>query len=302
MTPIRTNKETGMNSTSQNDSAKREITVLFASGVTDCYDWIPMVMTAVFREHYAMRFTIKHHEREVRKAASLYGYDLIVLYVNAIDYDGEREQRFERALDMIRDIKQTSSAPVILLSLFYTPGFITAAEQAGVEAIFDTPFELGDFREQIHWALDRRISDTGVKPKSTETKWRPLPLRPRVVMLDDSPEVLALLSDVVRSLWEKATIVTCTDSYAAWEELQHRLPDLLITDLIHGGIDGFQLLARLAEHEVNYPIVVLSGNLPEREHEAREAAGENLRVSYWAKPIHGAEFGKGIKRLLERNL
>ena len=129
----------------------------------------------------------------------------------------------------------------------------------------------------------RREMTPFVPAESTDAKRKWEAMCPRIVLLDDSPEVLAILSNVVRSCWERAIIVACTDSYAAWDELQRHPPDLFITDLIHGGIDGFQLLARLAEREVAYPIVVLSGNLPEREAEVRAAAGPKLRVSYLHK-------------------
>jgi len=126
-------------------------------------------------------------------------------------------------------------------------------------------------------------------------------MRPRVVMMDDCAQVLQLIGSVVWDCWPQATIVACTDSQKAWEELLRTPPDLFITDLIHGGVQGLQLIARLAEQEVRYPIVVVSGNQPKLESEVREAAGSKLKVSCWAKPINGAEFGRGIKQLLEQN-
>ena len=126
-------------------------------------------------------------------------------------------------------------------------------------------------------------------------------MRPRVVMLDDCAQVLQLLSSVLWDCWPQGTIVACTDSHKAWEELQRTPPELFIADLTHGGISGIELLARLAEQDVRYPIVVLSGNLPQMESEVRHAAGPKLKVSCWAKPINGAEFGRGIKQLLEQN-
>ena len=107
------------------------------------------------RKDYALKFTIKEHEREVRKAVSLNNYDLIVLYVNSIVYEGDRSVRFDRALRLIRELKQSVPTPIVLISLFYTPGFVMAAEQAGVEVILDFPFTQEIVKDQFGWVLDK---------------------------------------------------------------------------------------------------------------------------------------------------
>lgn len=128
--------------------------VLFA-GAIDVQDYVPPVVGLIFRDDYAFKFTMKKHEREVRRAVSLHDYDLIILYVNNIVYEGDREIRFERALRLIRDLKQSVTTPIVVMSLYYTPGFETAAEQAGVEVIMEMPFEFQVFREQFRWVLDK---------------------------------------------------------------------------------------------------------------------------------------------------
>ena len=42
----------------------------------------------------------------------------------------------------------------------------------------------------------------------------------------------------------------------AWEALSEEDPDLLITDLFHPGLDGFELLCRLSFKSASFPILV----------------------------------------------
>ncbi len=88
-------------------STKPEKSVLFAGSI-DVQDFVTVVVRAIFRDDYAFKFTIKKHERGVRRAVSLHDYDLIVLYVNNIVYEGDRSIRFERALRLIRELKRSA--------------------------------------------------------------------------------------------------------------------------------------------------------------------------------------------------
>lgn len=82
-----------------------------------------------------------------------------------------------------------------------------------------------------------------------------------VIVLEDS----LLLSEIVKFcilswFWE-AEVTVFENGDLAWAELSRQAPDLLITDRLHPGMKGEELLRRLAEKNVQYPILLLSGDL-----------------------------------------
>lgn len=93
---------------------------------------------------------------------------------------------------------------------------------------------------------------------ATTANWRLK--KPRIIVLEDS----RLLSEIVRFciqnwFWE-ADVTSFENGDRAWDELSRLAPDLLITDRMHPGLNGDELLWRLADQQVKFPILLLSGD------------------------------------------
>ncbi len=59
-------------------------------------------------------------------------------------------------------------------------------------------------------------------------------------------------------------VQTCNDGLEAWKWLQsHPLPSILITDIEMPGMDGFTLIDRCKQNNMNFPILVISSRLSE---------------------------------------
>ena len=59
-------------------------------------------------------------------------------------------------------------------------------------------------------------------------------------------------------------------------------PDLLITDMARGGLNGWKMLPLLARRKVEFPILVVSGTASEEG--VREFAGPELNISFMNLP------------------
>lgn len=136
---------------------KREMAVLFGINDTVIQNAISLSIAHVLGKEHPPKFSIKEHEADVREAALLYEFDLIFLYVNLLSYEGNGMIRFDRALKLIRELKRANPTPIVLMSSFYPRGFVTAAEQAGVEAIIAAPFTMEILREQLCGAIGRKL-------------------------------------------------------------------------------------------------------------------------------------------------
>ena len=79
-----------------------------------------------------------------------------------------------------------------------------------------------------------------------------------VLVVDDDSDVLSTLSEILSEL--KLSPVTAADGAEAIEKIKTRKIDLIITDLMMPVMDGFELIQRTRQLNVNIPIAVISGH------------------------------------------
>lgn len=110
------------------------------------------------------------------------------------------------------------------------------------------------------------------------------PLTPRdiVLVVDDSPETLGMLTDALEQ--SGATVLVATDGEAALDLTQRITPDVILLDAVMPGLDGFETCRRLkaAGAVAHVPVLFMTG-LTETEHIVRALAAGG--VDYVTKPI-----------------
>jgi DNA-binding NtrC family response regulator len=132
---------------------------------------------------------------------------------------------------------------------------------------------------------------------------------PRVVVADDEEWMGELFETAIGYAVGEVQILRFQNRDTAWEELQRSEPDLFITDMNNNnvpghreytGMSGWELLPRLAERAVKYPILVASGGfeMPGVESRARQLAGTKLNVAFMTKPFDLDFISAELRRLL----
>jgi DNA-binding NarL/FixJ family response regulator len=103
-----------------------------------------------------------------------------------------------------------------------------------------------------------------------------------VLVVDDSPETLRLLTDALDGA--DMTVMVALDGAAAMRIVDQITPDIVLLDAVMPGMDGFETCRRLKRDAglSNVPVIFMTG-LAETEHIVRglEAGG----VDYVTKPI-----------------
>jgi two-component system, response regulator, stage 0 sporulation protein F len=100
---------------------------------------------------------------------------------------------------------------------------------------------------------------------------------PAIILVDDDPDILRLLSLIITSLATSHTILTCPDGDGALEQAMQQPTPLIITDYNLPGMNGLQLTAALKARAPATRVVLISGYIsPDLERRARDRAVDYL--------------------------
>src|SRR5712691_9230774 len=132
-------------------------------------------------------------------------------------------------------------------------------------------------------------STSGVtRPRSRQfvTAMRKKETRDIVLVVDDSPETLRMLTDAIEEAG--MTVLVARESEHALSIIEKVLPDVILMDALMPGTDGFETCRRLKQNKAlaHVPLIFMTG-LSDTEHiiYGLEAGG----VDYVTKPIVSGE-------------
>lgn len=86
---------------------------------------------------------------------------------------------------------------------------------------------------------------------------------PKLLVVDDSATVLSFLQAMLES--EHFDVMTATDGHDGLAKVHQSMPDLVVTDSIMPGLDGFDFLRALREDPAteSLPVVMLTAGDPQ---------------------------------------
>jgi EAL domain-containing protein (putative c-di-GMP-specific phosphodiesterase class I)/ActR/RegA family two-component response regulator len=82
--------------------------------------------------------------------------------------------------------------------------------------------------------------------------------KPRILLVDDEPELLAVNSDILSTAG--FTVTACTSGREAIAALASGAFDAVISDVRMPGLDGLGVLRAVREHDVDLPVVLTTGD------------------------------------------
>lgn len=118
---------------------------------------------------------------------------------------------------------------------------------------------------------------------------------PVVLIADDHPDLRAF---VRRQLEPAFRVVEAADGIAAYREATESLPDLVLSDVMMPGMDGFELCRRIkADPELTFiPVVILTARAEAEDRiEGLEAGADDVM----SKPFDASELQARIENLIE---
>lgn len=118
--------------------------------------------------------------------------------------------------------------------------------------------------------------------------------RSKVLVVDDSPEMLSYLSEL---LHDDYIVATASDGEQAWALLQHRPIDVVVSDVMMPELDGFGLTARIKASAgfAHLPVILVTAR---GGSEACVSGLESGADDYLAKPFSPLELKARIRAAL----
>ncbi|MEH1776528.1 hybrid sensor histidine kinase/response regulator [Nostoc sp.] len=133
-----------------------------------------------------------------------------------------------------------------------------------------------------------------------DMKMLSLPEDSLILVVDDTTTNLEIVFNILTNVGFK--VITENDGERALQQVESRVPDLILLDVMMPGIDGFETCKRLKENSVTYdiPVIFMTANSDTDS----KVKGLNIgAVDYITKPFHEEELLARIKTHLQlRNL
>ncbi len=120
-------------------------------------------------------------------------------------------------------------------------------------------------------------------------------LKYTVLLVDDDPGQLALLSAQLERSGEFATLST-EDPHEALVMAREEEPDAVLTDLVMPGMSGFELTSALRREFPTMPILVLTGKSQEKDAQRAYEAGAN---DFTTKPVEPGTLIARLRRAID---
>lgn len=130
---------------------------------------------------------------------------------------------------------------------------------------------------------------------TTQIKQLQLKPKPRVLLVDDDPDLIFLMT---QTLEDHAEIVTAADGMQAVQNLVKYQPDLLVIDVMIPKMNGLQLCESLRSNKAfaEIPILICSAKCRDRDIAMAMKVGAN---DFLAKPFETAELVRKFRELQE---
>jgi two-component system, chemotaxis family, chemotaxis protein CheY len=119
-------------------------------------------------------------------------------------------------------------------------------------------------------------------------------MRSRILIVDDSAMSRRIVRDILKSAGHE--VAEAADGLAALERYSLEKPDLVLLDLVMGGMYGIDVLQKLREMDGQARIIVATADI---QSSTREMAAQAGSLGFVTKPIRREELLSVVNAVLE---
>jgi len=176
----------------------------------------------------------------------------------------------------------------------FMKGTITVSSQPGAGSTFRVKVPVVKADDQL-FQPDRQLKNRIIEDKTAGNLGTvPDTRKPVVVVAEDNEELLLFLKGNLSKNWQ---VLATGNGIHAWEMIQEELPDLIISDVMMPGIDGYELCrkAKTDARSGHIGFILLSARAA---HESRLSGLLEGADAYLSKPFHLDELEQQMHNLL----
>lgn len=118
---------------------------------------------------------------------------------------------------------------------------------------------------------------------------------PYIVVAEDSEETATLIKFALQKAGYR--VLVCIDGQSALTAIHHEKPDLLITDILMPGMNGFELMKELSDKKIQLKTIVLA--VQKSDEDIVRGLGHGA-VDFIQKPFSPREMVARVKTALAR--
>lgn len=161
--------------------------------------------------------------------------------------------------------------------------------------VVQTSHEKGETTEPERPALMSAAGDGSPAPRAS----LPAVKRPRILVVDDDPGILKVISVALKQLPIDSEVIAATDGAQALEAVETKGADLVILDVMMPEMDGFAVCDKLRKdiRTAFLPVLMLTANADQSNRTKGYLVGTD---DYMSKPFDVNDFLARVTRLLRR--
>jgi putative two-component system response regulator len=148
---------------------------------------------------------------------------------------------------------------------------------------------------QIFSNISQEPPSTQILQLATEAPATGTPALPRILIVDDEPDIRTLLSRYLVGQGYECLVAGDVDE--AFQQVQNNVLDLIITDISMPGKDGIDLLREVKRRDDSLPVMMVTGN---NDLASVIGALKTGADDYILKPFNFAELSRGVSNSLKR--
>jgi CheY-like chemotaxis protein len=149
-------------------------------------------------------------------------------------------------------------------------------------------------REAVQNLLAERKHDLTADSGSPDAAQRPL----KLLLVEDDPNLLHLFSVVVRSWSIPIDLTLATNGFEGLIRIGEMRPDIVVTDLMMPGMDGFEMLRALKKPGSGFSSLKVFVVSALSQEEIDERGGLPDGVTYFQKPVNYVK----LQELLQKHV
>jgi CheY-like chemotaxis protein len=180
---------------------------------------------------------------------------------------------------------------ILMLSSLEKTLFQHEAERVGINKFLSKPVKLHELNNLLAVIFNKAVAGEN---KEAVPAIQPFPDVTRILVVEDEPLNLLLISEVLRKMGVE--VVTAGNGSEAMDMLVEHDPSMIFMDINMPEMDGFmatELIRKLNTHHRNVPIVALTADAMQEDKERCLASGMN---DYISKPFRLEEIHAVIKK------